>query len=611
MNEKQGIRSKLKTVLWAFNTAWHINKLSMLGWYALSAVLSILPAIALKYNQQTLSILSGFLAGENYVLANVISAILKLGGIMVLSGLSARVNIDLIYIMMYDSYFVGMYEMTMDSIQRIEMTELLKKDVNDSWDYCILYAGSLVDFVSGACSVLAKIVSIVSLLVVAFTTSQLVFVVSLIYVLGIFALNLVFSKKTRYQTQEEFQEGRIIEYYEKFAENRGMAKETRVYENTDEIVKQWEKPYMKLQRMYAKRAFAGEVRDLISGAGFYAFLIIAIGMNLSGLLSGIIKPDVFLVIFTLCLNIYTAVSGLAGLVYKFDAGLSGLEKQRLFFEIAEAEEDCDATKADTPEDENTVFAVEHLYFSYPSGTAALRDISFKVNRGETVALVGENGSGKSTLVKLLLNMYKPQSGSIRVFGRRYNEYNKDFLRSRIGVIFQNFHIFHLTMRENIGAGRVEDMWDDDKINDAIKKGGADKVVKKLKNGVETLLGNFMDKSGTELSGGEKQRVGAARAHMDNRDVLIFDEPASMLDPIAEMEQFMEIRNMLHGRTAILISHRIGFARIADKIIMLKDGKIAEMGTHNELMARNGAYAEFFQEQAQWYDTANVAERVEA
>ncbi len=610
MNEKQGIRSKIKTILWSFKTAWHINKFSMLGWYTLSALLAILPAIALKYNQQTLAILSGFLAGENYVFADVISAIIKLGGIMVLSGLSARVNIDLVYIMMYDSYFVGMYEMTMDNIQRIEMTELLKKDVNDSWDYCILYAGSLVDFVSGACSVIAKIVSIVSLLVVAFTTSQFVFIVSLIYVLGIFTLNLMFSKKTRRQTQEEFQESRIIEYYEKFAENRGMAKETRVYENTDEIVKQWEKPYMKLQRMYAKRAFAGEVRDLISGAGFYAFLIIAIGMSLSGLLSGVMKPDVFLIIFTLCLNIYTAVSGLAGLVYKFDAGLSGLEKQRLFFEIAEDEDD-DTNKADTAADEGTVFEVEHLNFSYPSGVAAIRDISFTVKRGETVALVGENGSGKSTLVKLLLNMYKPQSGSIRVFGRGYDEYKKDFLRSKIGVIFQNFHIFHLTMRENIGAGRVEDMWDDGKINDAIKKGGADKVVKKLKNGVETLLGNFMDKSGTELSGGEKQRVGAARAHMDNRDVLIFDEPASMLDPIAEMEQFMEIRNMLHGRTAILISHRIGFARIADKIIMLKDGKIAEMGTHNELMAQNGAYAEFFREQAQWYDTANVAERVEA
>lgn len=597
---------KSRALIWSFKTAWHINKTPMLLWYILSAALAILPAIALKYNEEALRIISEFIAGKAYAFADVVPSIVKLGVTMLLIGLSSRVNIDLIYIMMYEAYFAGMYELTMDNIQQIEMTDLLKKEVNDSWDYCILYAGSLVDFVSGACSVLAKIVSIVSLLVVAFTISKLVFAVSVVYVICIFVLNLVFSKRTRQDRQEEFQESRIIEYYETFSENKGMAKETRVYENTDEIVKQWEKPYNKLMRMYQRRALSGEVRDLIGGAGFYAFLIFVVGTSLAGVASGAIRPDTFLILFTLCMNIYTAVSGLAGLIYRFDSGLEGLDKQRAFFDIAEKPMDKpESEKFATPLDEGVVFDVENLNFTYDSGAEAIKNISFSVKRGETVALVGENGSGKSTLVKLLLNMYKPQSGSIKLFGREYGDYKKDFLRSRIGVVFQNFHIFHMTLRENVGAGRAEDMWNDVKINDAIQKGGAQKIVNNLSNGIETLLGKFMDKSGTELSGGEKQRVSAARAHMDNRDVLIFDEPASMIDPIAEMEQFISIKNMLNGRTAILISHRVGFARIADKIIMLKNGEIAEMGTHEELMKNGGEYAHFFNEQAQWYDTQSI------
>jgi ATP-binding cassette subfamily B protein len=175
------------------------------------------------------------------------------------------------------------------------------------------------------------------------------------------------------------------------------------------------------------------------------------------------------------------------------------------------------------------------------------------------------------------------------------------------VFFQNFHIFHAPIGENIGIGDIGDMENTAKIMEAAKKGGAEKVIANLPQGLNTLLGKFQDPSGTELSGGEKQRVASARAHMSDRDVLIFDEPASMLDPIAEMEQFTNIRNMLGGRTAILISHRVGFARMADKIIMLDDGKIAETGRHDELMAKNGLYAHFFNEQAQWYQSADVKE----
>jgi len=308
-------------------------------------------------------------------------------------------------------------------------------------------------------------------------------------------------------------------------------------------------------------------------------------------------------LFTLCLNIYNAMSGTTYGIANFGFGLMALEKQRVFFqEITPPDDDTD--KAETTADENVVFAVENLNFSY-ADKPAIKDISFSVKKGEIIALVGQNGSGKSTLVKLLLNMYKPNSGTVKIFGREWRDYKRTYIRGKIGVFFQNFHSFHAPIGENIGIGDINDMDNKSKIMEAAKKGGAEKIIANFPDGLDTMLGKFQDPSGTELSGGEKQRVAAARAHMSNRDVLIFDEPASMLDPIAEMEQFSNIRDMLDGRTAILISHRVGFARMADRIIMLDEGEIAETGTHEELMAKDGLYAKFFNEQAQWYDTENL------
>ncbi|MDR1329016.1 MAG: ABC transporter ATP-binding protein/permease [Oscillospiraceae bacterium] len=600
------MKSKLKTVAWAFRTAWRIDKRTMLLWYALSALLAVLPAVALKFNQQSLSVISGFLGGGAYSYADAAPPIIGLGALMIAIGLSARINGDLIYLMMYDTYYIGTCHMIMDNIQRVDMTDLLKKDINDAWNFCYLRAGSLTDFLVGACTILSKVISIAALLAVAFGVSRLIFAISIVYTAGVFVLSFSFMGQIRRDERLNFQNDRMVEYYEKLSESPGMAKEARIYENTDAIVSQWRKPFNDKLTRDKRKIKAASIRDFVSGAAFYVFLIITVGVSVAGVTRGAMTPDAFLVLFTLCLNLYNTVSGTAGHIVRFDSGLDALDKQRRFFEIAPMHDpEADAGKAGAPADENTVFEADGLTFSY-ADKPAIKGISFKVNKGEVVALVGANGSGKSTLVKLLLDMYKPDGGTLKLFGREFGEYKRDFLRSKIGVFFQNYYIFHSPLRENVGVGAVEDMDDEAKIREAIRLGGAERVVEKLPRGIDTLLGKFQDPTGTELSGGEKQRVASARAYMSNRDVLIFDEPASMLDPIAEMEQFTNIQKLLDGRTAILISHRVGFARMADKIIMLNDGELAETGTHGELMAKGGLYAKFFNEQAQWYNTASAA-----
>ena len=599
--------------MWSLKTAWGISKSSMLLWFGLSGLLAILPAVALRFNRETLTVLSGFLSGASgYTYADVVPPIIALGALMMAIGLSARVNIDLLYFVMYDAFFTGMFELILENIQQMEMTELIKKEVYDEWHFCVHYAGSLVDFTSGACAIATKAVALISLFVVAFTVSRIVFAVSLVYVIGVFVLNFVSTKKTRVDRVAAYRENSRIDYYEKIFENPGMAKEIRAYENTGEFVDQWKSAYDRRFDSEVKRERVAGMRDFIGGAGFYVFLIINIGISILSVASGAMRPDVFLVLFTLCLNIYSAINGLGGLVYRFDYGLTGLGRQASFFErIPKTAPDGGADKYETPANADIVFNTDKLSFSYSAGAPVIRDVSLTVKRGEIVALVGENGSGKSTLVKLLLNMYRPTSGSVEFFGRPYGDYKREFIRGKIGVFFQDFMIFHQTLQENIGVGSIEELDDEAKIWDALRKGGADKLTARLPKGLKTLLEKSKDKSGTELSGGEKQRVAVSRAHMSDRDILVFDEPASMLDPIAEMEQFMRIRNLIDGRTAILISHRVGFARMADRIIMMHDGEIAEMGKHDDLMEKNGLYAHFFNEQAQWYDSSDAFEEKEA
>lgn len=171
----------------------------------------------------------------------------------------------------------------------------------------------------------------------------------------------------------------------------------------------------------------------------------------------------------------------------------------------------------------------------------------------------------------------------------------------MGVVFQDFKQYHFTIRENIAFGDIKQINNDEVLMEAARKGQADKFIRAQKNGLDTFLGREYEEDGLALSGGEWQRIGVSRAHVSDKEILILDEPAAKLDPVAEMEQFVQIKNSLHGRTAILVSHRLGFARLADKIIVLKDGELVDTGTHEQLMKANRHYAEMFKAQAEWYE----------
>ncbi|NLE83153.1 MAG: ABC transporter ATP-binding protein, partial [Chloroflexi bacterium] len=243
---------------------------------------------------------------------------------------------------------------------------------------------------------------------------------------------------------------------------------------------------------------------------------------------------------------------------------------------------------------------ENVSFMYPgSSRYVLKNINLYIKPGESIALVGLNGAGKTTLIKLLTRLYDPTEGRITLDGIDLREYDMKSLHQRFGVIFQDYVRYQFTVRENIGFGQIEDLDNQERIEDAADKGGADEVVAELPDSYDTVLGRRWNR-GQELSGGQWQKIALSRAFMRKAEVLILDEPTSALDAEAEYEIFLRFRELMEGRVAVLISHRFSTVRMADRIVVLQEGRIVELGSHQELMSRNQAYAHLFNLQAEGY-----------
>lgn len=246
------------------------------------------------------------------------------------------------------------------------------------------------------------------------------------------------------------------------------------------------------------------------------------------------------------------------------------------------------------------FVFEGVGFKYPGAdTYAVRNVDFELRPSESVALVGENGAGKTTIVKLLTRLYDPDEGRILLDGVDLRDYNLDELRANAGVIFQDFIRYSFLFKENIGIGQIDQIADIDRIKTAAARSLADTVANSLQDGFEQQLGRRFA-GGVDLSGGEWQKVALARAYMREAQVLVLDEPTASLDARSEYEAFQRFAELTRGKIAVLISHRFSTVRMADRILVLKDGGILERGTHEQLLQQRGLYAELFNLQAVGY-----------
>jgi ATP-binding cassette subfamily B protein len=307
------------------------------------------------------------------------------------------------------------------------------------------------------------------------------------------------------------------------------------------------------------------------------------------------------------LSLYTsAASGVQNSISNLLSGFSSMYEHNLYlgnlFTLMET-----ATAVTRPEHPRPlpsplrgVIEFGHVSFNYPGQQGqAIHDLTFKIDAGETVAIVGRNGAGKTTLIKLLCRLYDPTDGVIRLDGIDIREFDPDELRAQVGAMFQDYVTYQATARENIGLGSLDELEDERAIAVAAQRGGAEELVKKLPGEWETMLGKWFDE-GVNLSGGEWQKVALSRAFMRDVPILVLDEPTSGLDAQAEFELFERLQSLTKGRTAVYISHRFSTVRRADRILFLENGALVEKGTHEELIHLDGRYARLFRMQASAY-----------
>ena len=396
-------------------------------------------------------------------------------------------------------------------------------------------------------------------------------------------------------------EGRRLNYLEWILTRDSHVKEVKLFGLGPLVLGRYRALFQRFfdedRRIALRRMRAGVVFGLVSLAAFYGMYALMAGRAAAGAIS-LGDLTLYIAVFRQGQGAVQAVLSAVGAMYEDALFMSNLFA---FLTIPTGGEAPRVSPAlSPPRGRPGLIELRGVSVRYPGKQEwALRDLTLTLAPGEKLGLVGENGAGKSTLVKLLLRLYDPTEGEIRYGGVDLRDMDPRDLRSRIGAVFQDFVRYQFTAAENIGLGNPEHVDDRARIEEAARRGGAATVIDALPQRYDTVLGGWFER-GHEISAGQWQKLAVARAFMREAEVLILDEPTASIDAESEHELFQRFQELAAERTAIVISHRFSTVRIADRIAVLHGGRLEELGSHRELVARAGRYAHLFSLQAQGY-----------
>ena len=490
----------------------------------------------------------------------------------------------------------------MDKAKEVDMVSYDSPDFYARMENANREAGMRpIQIMSSTFSVLSTIISIISYVVVLFAVSWwspwLIILVSIPTTI----VNFVYKKKNVNYMFFRSKNRRQMDYYASTMIDKDLVKEIRMFDLgdtfTDKYKATFEEYYKGLRKLRVEETLWGLGAAVVTSV-VYCLLYIFLA-------KGVFRHEFAVGDFSLYTGAITAIG--AG-VSSFIASTASIYEGTLFIEnLITFLNEKPTIVPSLEEPRHVVRGVAHtiefrnVFFRYRGMERdVLKNINLTINEGETVVIVGLNGAGKTTLVKLLTRLYDPSSGTVLLDGHDIREYDVKELYDMFGMIFQDFGKYAVTAGENIVFGDIEREAGEKEMREAAGRSGADVFIEKLESGYDTPLMRYFEANGAELSIGQWQKLAIARAFYSDSDVLILDEPTASLDPMAEQEIFNRFNELRHNKTSIFISHRLSSATIADKILVMEDGQIAEIGTHRELMELKGKYWTLFSTQAARY-----------
>ncbi|HEY9646627.1 MAG TPA: ABC transporter ATP-binding protein [Chroococcidiopsis sp.] len=444
------------------------------------------------------------------------------------------------------------------------------------------------------------LVTFAGLMTLLLRFSPLILVLLLLTSLPVFWVGVRFSRKRFWMLRNQTQNARLADYLQRILVTDSFVKEVRLFNLSDHLLDQWrtirtlfnQESAALAGRQSSARFWLGMLANL-SFYGAYTWVVVQTIRGLISIGDLTMYAGAFQQSQTVMQNVLLNVAT----VYEQNLYVSQ------FFEFLDFRPTVvsPAQPRPFPQPLRSGLTLRDVTFTYPGAIApTVQDLNLHVRPGESIALVGENGAGKTTLLKLLTRFYDLEQGDIQIDGISIKHFDLAELRRNIGVVFQDFARYNLSVQDNIGFGDIEQRDNLGRITQAAAEAGAAAIIERLERTYQTILGKTFPDS-TELSGGQWQKIGLARAFMTPAQILILDEPTAALDAIAEYDLFQRFRQLTQGKMTFLVSHRFSTVRMADRIVVLEQGRIVEVGSHDELMERDGRYAEMFNLQASSYN----------
>jgi ATP-binding cassette subfamily B protein len=458
---------------------------------------------------------------------------------------------------------------------------------------------SALNIVNSTLRMVQQAITLVSLIALLVGFSPWLAVIVFVAAVPSFLSQSQYAERAFRAVSRRAPEARLLNYLEMLLTGNESVKEIKLFGLGKPLLKRYQELftrfYLEDQAIAQKRTMAGLAWGLLSSLAYYGSYAWIVLRTVSGAIT-LGDMTMFLSIFRQSQNSISSLLDSVNRLYESNLFLDNLMTYLELEPMLVAPEHG----LIAPEPIRQGIEFRGVSFCYPgSDVYVLRDINLHIHPGERIALVGLNGAGKTTLIKLLARLYDPTEGQVLLDGVDLREYDLTSLHQRFGVIFQDFVRYQFTVRENIGFGQVDALDDFTRITGAADRGGASPIIAHMPNGYDTMLGRRWEK-GQELSGGQWQKIALARAFMRKAEVLVLDEPTSALDAEAEYDIFRRFGELMEGRIAVLISHRFSTVRMADRIAVLSEGKIVELGSHAELMQSDGSYARLFNLQAEGY-----------